>query len=173
MALRTSGDPAAQAPAVRRVLAELGADPPYNVRTMDDLRRQSVGERRFVLVLVGLFGALALVLATAGVYGVIALVVSERTAEVGVRLALGATPSGVLSLVVGQAIRLTALGIIVGVSGSALLTRAIATQLFGVSPLDPATFAAVVTILAGVAIAAALVPARRAMTIDPATALRT
>jgi hypothetical protein len=172
IAIRTHGDPAAQTAAVRRTLADLGADPPFNVRTMDDLRQQSVGQRRFVLVLVGLFGALALALAAVGVYGVIALVVSERTAEVGVRLALGATPHGVLSLVVGQALRLAIAGILIGAAGGALLTHAVAAQLFGISPVDPITFGAVTIALLGVAALAALAPARRAMRVDPATALR-
>ena len=172
MAVRAAGDPAALIPAVRRTLADLGADPPYNVRTMEELRLESVGERRFVLVLVGLFGALAIALAAVGIYGVIALVVSERTAEVGVRLALGATPAAVLGVVVGQAMRLAVIGALLGAAGAALLTRAFASQLYGISPFDPLTFASVTALLFAIAAAAALAPARRAMTIDPAVALR-
>jgi predicted permease len=173
MAVRTSGDPAALTPAIRRTLTELGADPPFNVRTMDELRTESMGERRFVLVLVGLFGVLALALAGVGIYGVVALVVSERTAELGVRLALGATPGGLLNLVVGQAMRLAVTGAALGVVGAAAVTQAMVAQLYGVSPVDPLTFASVALVLVAIAAAAALVPARRAMRLDPADALRT
>ncbi len=172
IALRTSGDPAAIAGAARAAIVSLGADPPYGVRTMTELRRESVGERRFVVTLVALFGVLALTLAGVGIYGVIALVVSERTSEVGVRLALGATPAQVLGMLVGQAVRLGATGVAIGTALGLVLAQVAATMLFGVGPADPVTFVLVPLLLLVVAAIAALLPARRAMRIDPSTALR-
>jgi ABC-type antimicrobial peptide transport system permease subunit len=140
---------------------------------MAQIRSSSVGERRFVLALVGLFGALTLVLAALGVYGVIALVAAERTAEVGIRLALGASPMQVLALVIGHAVRLTAIGIAIGAAAALALTPLLGWQLFGIGPADPVTYVAVAALLASMAVCAALVPARRAMRIDPAATLRT
>jgi ABC-type antimicrobial peptide transport system permease subunit len=140
---------------------------------MAQIRSNSVGERRFVLALVGLFGALTLVLAALGVYGVITLVAAERTTEVGIRLALGASPTQVLSLVVGQAVRLAATGIALGAGAALAMTPLLTWQLFGIGPADPITYISVAGLLAAMAACAALVPARRAMRIDPAATLRT
>ena len=171
--VRTSGDPAALAGAARDQLRALDKDiAAYDIRPMAQVRADSVGQRRFVLMLVAAFGALALVMAAVGVYGVMALVVTERTPEIGIRLALGAQPGAVLRLVVAQGVVLAAVGIAVGVAVSLVLTPLLATQLFGIRPLDPATLAAVPALLLMIAAVACYVPARRAMRIDPVDALR-
>jgi putative ABC transport system permease protein len=173
IAIQTAGDPAALADLVR---AEARAIDPsltlYDIRTMEQIRAESVAERRFLLLLIGVFGMLALVLASVGVYGVMSLVVSERTQEVGVRLALGAQPSEVLAMIIGYAVRVSGLGVAAGLVAAAALGPLMASQLFGVSAIDPVTFAAVPALLVLVATLAALVPARRAMRVDPMTALR-
>jgi len=172
IAVRTTGDPAALTSSLRTTLKEMRVDPPSNVRTMNELRSESVGERRFVLWLVGAFGVVALLLAGVGVYGVISLVVAERTGEVGVRLALGATPGQVWSMLVTQAATLGALGVAIGAGTAFILTPLAAAMLFGVSAADPLTFAGVSALLLVIAIAAGALPASRAMRVDPATALR-
>ncbi|HUR20450.1 MAG TPA: ABC transporter permease [Vicinamibacterales bacterium] len=172
MAIRTTGDPAALAAGVRSTLKAMNVDPPSSVHTMDELRSESVGERRFVLWLVGAFGVVALLVAGIGVYGVISLSVAERRSEVGVRLALGARPSQVWSMLVGQAAMLGAIGVVIGVVAAFVMTPLAAALLFGISPADPLTFAGVATLLMLIAIAAGALPARRAMKVDPATALR-
>jgi predicted permease len=172
LVVRAQTDAAALTSAVRQALRDTRVDPPTGLQTMEEIRSQSVGERRFVLVLVGLFGVLALVLAAFGVYGVISLVTAERTAEVGIRLALGAAPSQVLSLVLRQALALAAMGIGLGAAGALLLTPVLKSQLFGVAAVDPITYVGVAFVLSLTAMCAALVPARRAMRVDPAQALR-
>jgi putative ABC transport system permease protein len=172
VALRTTGDPAALAVPVRATIRELGGDPPTAVHTMEDLRRASVAQRRFVLMLTAIFGVLALGLAAIGVYGVIALVAVERTREVGIRLALGATPPEVFRLLLAQAARLAGSGVAAGAVVALLLTPALGSQLFGVGSADPATYLIVAGILVATALVAALGPARRAMRTDPAHSLR-
>jgi ABC-type antimicrobial peptide transport system permease subunit len=144
----------------------------YDLRTMEEIRSASVSERRFVLMLIGAFGALALVLASVGVYGVMSLVVSERTQEVGVRLALGAEPRAVLAMVVRQAATLATAGAGAGLLLAAIITPLMASQLFGVGATDPLTFIAVPILLVAVATVAAVIPGRRAMRLDPLAALR-
>jgi putative ABC transport system permease protein len=173
VAIRTTGEPAALADLVRAEARNL--DPAltlYDIRTMEQIRSASVAERRFVLLLIGAFGMLALSLAGVGVYGVMSLVVSERTQEVGVRLALGAEPRAVLMMIVRQAAGLAAAGASVGLLAAAALTPLMANQLFGVGALDPLTFVAVPVLLVLLAAAAALVPGRRAMRLDPLSAIR-
>jgi ABC-type antimicrobial peptide transport system permease subunit len=157
---------------VRATIRELGGDPPTAVHTMEDLRRASVAQRRFVLMLTAIFGVLALGLAAIGVYGVIALVAVERTREVGIRLALGATPPEVFRLLLAQAARLAGSGVAAGAVVALLLTPALGSQLFGVGSADPATYLIVAGILVATALVAALGPARRAMRTDPAHSLR-
>jgi putative ABC transport system permease protein len=171
--IRSSGDPSALAATVRNEIQALDKGiAAYDIRPMAQVRADSVGQRRFVLLLVGAFGALALLMAAVGVYGVMALIVSERTPEIGIRLALGAQPGAVLRLVVIQGVTLAAIGVALGVTASLALTPLLTTQLFGVRPLDPATMAAVPGLLLAVAALACYLPARRAMRIDPVNALR-
>jgi predicted permease len=170
--LRTTGNAAELSAAVRQAVRDVGADPPTDLRTMEAIRSGSVAARRFVLLLVGLFGVLALGLAALGVFGVITLIAAERTTEVGIRLALGATPSQVLGLVIGQALRLAAAGIAIGTVGALLLRPVMRAQLYGIGAADPLTYVGVAVALALAAIGAALIPARRAMRVDPAFALR-
>lgn len=173
LVVRTSGDPVALVDSVRTRLRGFDrALALFDVRTMVDVRSASLAPRRFVLLLVSAFGLLALVLAAVGVYGVMALVVGERTREVGVRLALGADPHAVLRMVLAQATRLAAAGIAIGLAAALLLSPLLESQLFGVRPYDPITFAAVPLMLLLVAVAAAYAPARRAMRTDPMQAIR-
>ena len=142
------------------------------LRTMDQVISRSTASRRFILSLIASFAGLALVLAAIGIYGVLAYSVTQRTRELGVRMALGALRSDVLRLVLGQSLRITAIGIIVGVAGSLVVTRFLQTLLFEVHPTDPPTFAGVVLLLAAVSAAASYVPSRRATHVDPMVALR-
>jgi predicted permease len=171
--LRTEGDPTAVMGSVRRAVAEI--DPReviYNVRTMDEVVSSSFAARRLAMLLLSVFAALALVLACVGIYGVISYLVSQRTHEIGVRMALGAERSDVFRLVIGHGARMALVGVAIGVVAALGLTRLMANQLFGVSAYDPFTFAAVAMLLIVVAVAACYVPARRAMRVDPMIALR-
>jgi putative ABC transport system permease protein len=170
---RTAGDPVALAGPVRNVIRE--RDPALAVFAVEPLGRtlsRSVAERRFAMLLVGLFAALALALGAIGVHGVLSYDVARRVREIGIRMALGAERGSVLRLIVGQALVLVAIGVLAGGAGAFLLTRTLSTLLFGVTPHDPATFAAAAAVLALVALLAAALPAWRAARIDPATALR-
>ncbi len=171
--LRTTGDPAAMAETVRAEARRIDKNLPlYDMRSMTTLRSEAVSTRRFVLLIVGAFGALALGLAAIGVYGVMSLIVSERTREVGVRLALGAEPSQLLRMIVMQAARLAAAGVALGLVAALPLAPLLDSQLYGVQSFDPATFVTVPIVLLIIAALAALVPARKAMRIDPLAALR-
>jgi predicted permease len=171
--IRTTGDPSALASVVRGEVQAIDKTiAAYDIRPMEQVRSESVSQRRFVLLLVAAFGALALVMAAVGVYGVMALIVTERTPEIGIRLALGAQPSSVLRLVVIQGVTLAAVGIAIGVVISLALTPLLTSQLFGIRPLDPPTVVGVPTLLLFVAAVACYLPARRAMGIDPVNALR-
>ena len=171
--LRTTGDPATVMGPVRQAVAQLDPrDVIYNVSTMRDVLANSLAARRFLMMLLGVFAALALVLACVGIYGVISYLVNQRTNEIGVRMALGAQRSDVLRLVVGDGARMAFAGAVVGAVVALALTRLMAHQLFGVTAHDPLTFTAVAVLLMGVAIAACYVPARRATRVDPIVALR-
>jgi putative ABC transport system permease protein len=171
--IRTAGDPAGYAEAVRAELKALDKDLAlYDIRTMTQIRSASVSQRRLVVVLAGVFGLLALTLAAVGVYGVMALVVAERTQEMGIRLALGAEPAQVLGLVVRQGLTLGAAGIVIGLVATLGVTPMLAGQLYGVGASDPLTLLAVPALLLAVALVACVLPARRAMRVDPVTALR-
>ncbi|HXG90158.1 MAG TPA: ABC transporter permease [Vicinamibacterales bacterium] len=171
--MRTSGDASAMVDLVRAEARRLDRDLPlYTIQTMETVKSDSLAQRRFILILVALFGALALALAAIGVYGVMSLLVSERTQEVGVRLALGAHPSTVLKMLVGQALKLAGAGVGIGVVISLAVMPLLATQLYDVQPRDPLTMTGVPVVLMVVAMLAALVPARRAMKVNPVQALR-
>lgn len=173
IAVRAQGDPASVAADLRAVVWGLDRQLALgSVRTMDQVISRSTAGRRFSISLVGSFAALALLLAAIGIYAVLAYSVARRTHEIGVRVALGARREDVVRLVLAQGLGVTAVGVIVGVAGALLLTRFIQSLLYGVTPTDPATFAAVLLLLFGVALAASYLPARRAMRVDPMVALR-
>jgi putative ABC transport system permease protein len=144
-----------------------------DIRTMDQVISDSVAERRLTMVILVVFASSALVLAAVGIYGVIAYSVTQRTQEIGIRMALGAQRSHVLRMVVGQAMLLACVGIALGAAGAFALTRLMANLLYGVRPSDPVTFAAVAAVLAAVALLASVLPGRRATRVDPVVALRT
>jgi putative ABC transport system permease protein len=156
----------------RRVLAELNPDIPPRFRTFEQIYSASLGSRRFNLILIAFFGIVALVLATAGVFGVMAYSVSRRTREIGVRVALGARSTDVLTMILGQGMRTILIGIAVGLAASLALTRTMQSLLFGVTATDPVTFAAVIALLVVAALLACYIPARRATKVDPMVALR-
>jgi predicted permease len=173
LAIRTTGDPLRFTRAVREQVQALDHDQPIAlVRTMDDLVEEQVGQRRLLVILLGSFALVALLLALIGIYGIIAYSVAQRTQEMGIRRALGAQPSDILRLVVGQGLRLALVGVAVGIAGAFGLTRLMTTLLFHVNPADPATFVAVALLFLLVALAASYIPARRATRIDPMAALR-
>lgn len=158
--------------AARGILQELNPEIPARFRTFSQIYSASLGSRRFNLILIGFFGIVALLLATAGVFGVMAYSVSRRTREIGVRVALGARSRDVLTMILGQGLRTILIGIAVGLLGSLIVTRAIASLLFGVTATDPLTFAGVILLLTATALLACYIPARRATKVDPVVALR-
>ena len=173
LVVRTNGDPNNYVSAVRAAIHDIDKDLPLaRVTTMEDLVSTSMGQRRLSTILLGIFAGLALLLASLGIYGVMSYAVAQRTRELGVRVALGATRQNVLGLVLRQGIMLTVAGAGIGLAGAFALTRLMAAQLYAVKPTDPATFAAVTLLLLGVALAAMLVPAYRATRVDPLVALR-
>lgn len=173
LVVRLRGNAAAFAPAVRGAVWSVDKDQPIvRVGTMDDLLAASAAERRFALVLFQAFALTALALAAAGIYGVLAGSVAERTREIGLRSALGASRGRIVALVVLQGMTLTGLGVAIGVAGAVAATQAIVAMLFGVSRLDPVTYLGVVGLLTGVAMIACGVPAWRAARVDPASTLR-
>jgi putative ABC transport system permease protein len=173
LAIRTPGASAGLVKEVKRHIWSLDSQIPVSdVQSMDDRMSVSLAQQRFNMLLLGIFAALALVLAAVGVYGLMAYGVSQRTHEIGLRMALGAQRRGVLRLVVGDGARLACAGIVIGAVGALVLTRLMSSLLFEVKPADPATFAAVAILLTVVALAACYIPARRAMSVDPMVALR-
>jgi predicted permease len=172
--VRTKGAPAALAGAARAAVHDVDRDQPVaNVRTLEQVVSDSVAPRRFNLFLLGIFAALALALSAVGIYGVTAYSVAQRTRELGLRMALGARPQGVLSLVLKEAASLVGLGILLGLAGAFVLTRLMASLLYGVGSTDPLTFAVVAVVLILIALLAAYLPGRRATRVDPIVALRT
>jgi predicted permease len=171
--VRTDGDPLAIVPIVRSAARQLEAEAGlYNVATLEQLIGNRVARPRLYAVLLGIFAAVAFALAVVGLYGVMAYGVTERTREIGIRMALGAQRRDVLRLVLGQSLAVVCVGIALGLGGAALLTRFLQGLLFGITPLDATTFVAVAAVFAGTAALAAYVPARRAAAIDPLLAIR-
>jgi putative ABC transport system permease protein len=171
--LRTAGDPALQTSALRSALAEIDPNQPLvKVRTMEENMATTVAQPRFRTWLIGILAMLALVLAAVGVYGVMSYTVTQRTSEIGVRVALGAQPKDVFRIIVGEGLRLALFGVGVGLVAALVLTRLLQSFLFGISAYDPLTFIAVSLLLTLVAVAASYFPARRATRVDPMIALR-
>jgi predicted permease len=172
-AIRTDGDPARLAPAVRAEIARIDSRLPLaEMQPMQAFVDRAQAQTRFALVLIAIFAAIAALLAAVGLYGVLSNVVRQRTAEIGVRMALGAPPQSILRLVVGHGLRLSAAGIALGLLAAFALTRVMIGMLVGVEPGDPATFATIALLFFGVAAVACWLPARRAAGLDPTVALR-
>jgi predicted permease len=170
--LRSSASTGEIAAAARGIFHELAPDLPIKVSTYAQELGGWLADRRFLLLLVGLFAAVALILAAVGIYGVVAYSVSRRTQEIGIRMALGAQRPDVLRLITFEGARMAALGVGLGIGASIGLTRTMSTLLFGISATDPVTFLGVALLLGGVALLASYLPARRATRVDPLTALR-
>jgi len=171
--LRTSDHPETLAGSVRAAVLSIDKNQPLSeISTLDDLIAKSIAPRRFRTLLVGLFALLALLLSTVGIYGVISYSVEQRTHELGVRAALGATRADIVRLVVAQGFRITLLGILAGVAGALALTRLMAGMLYRTDATDPWTFSAVAALLFSSALAACAIPAQRASKVDPMVALR-
>lgn len=173
LVLRTEVDPASFVPAVRREVNSIDPDLALaDIRTMEQLMSGSLGRSRYRGVLLGIFAIVALTLAAVGIYGVIAYAVSQRTREIGIRIALGAQKRDIFRMVVGRGLILSLIGVIIGVAASLMLTRYLASLLYGVSSTDPTTIASVVLLLITVALLACSIPAQRATRVDPMNALR-
>ena len=173
VALRSTSDPSGVLSAVKNELRNLDADlPMYDVRTMRQRVDESLARRRFSMLLLAAFAAVALALATIGIYGVMAYLVNQGTREIGIRIALGATQRNILSLIVRQGMALALAGVAIGLAGALLLARLIRSLLFGVQATDPVTFVGIASLLGLVALLASYIPARRAARVDPLVALR-
>jgi predicted permease len=173
LVVRAAGDPASMIRAVEKQVWAVDKDQPmYKIRTMQQVLGESQSSSRFTLALLGIFAAVAMGLAAVGIYGVISYTVTQRTREIGIRIALGAKRSDVLRLVVGQGTVLASAGVGVGLAGALALTRVMRSLLFGVSATDPIIFAGAAAFLAAVALLASYIPARRATALDPTTSLR-
>jgi putative ABC transport system permease protein len=173
LVVKTSVEPTQLVGAIKHEVQAIDKDQPLaNVRSLESLLNESLAPRRFSLLLLGVFALVALLLGAIGLYGVISYAVTQRTNEIGIRLALGAQRKDVLRLILGQGMRLAIVGVLVGLGNALVFTRLMKTLLFNLSATDPLTFAAVTLLLTAVALLACYVPARRAMKVDPMIALR-
>lgn len=172
-ALKTAGDPGSTVQALRTEISRLDPDLAlFDIHSMPERIDLSLSSRRTSMLLANAFGGVALFLASLGIYGVLAYLVAQRTREIGIRVALGSTRSGILRLVLREGFKLVAAGFILGVVGAASLQKAVASQVYGVRPFDPLVLAGVMVLLGGIALVACAVPARRAMSVDPVVVLR-
>jgi putative ABC transport system permease protein len=170
---RTAGDPAVFTTAIRKAAADIDREQPVsNIATMEQVIHDSLGFRRFPMLLLGTFALVALLLAAVGIYGVMSYSVAQRTQEIGIRMALGAGRGEVLRLILGRSLVPVAAGVAIGVGGALALTRVLTSLLFEVSPSDPVVFTAVALLLMSVAVIASLVPALKAASVNPVIALR-
>ena len=173
LVVRTAGDPTGLNEAIRREVLQLDKEQPvFRIETLDQLIATSTSERRFSMMLFGVFAAAAIALASVGLYGVMSYAVTQRTHEVGIRMALGAQRRDVVGLILRQGLRLTLSGIAIGLIAAWAATRLLINMLYGVSATDMSTFAGVSLLLIGVALFACYIPARRATKVDPMVALR-
>jgi predicted permease len=173
LVVRTAGEPTSMAGSVREAIRAVDkAVPTYNLKTMNDVVSTAAGPRRVPMLLLSAFAGVAMLLAMLGIYGVTSYYVTQRTHEIGVRMALGAQIMDVLKLVLWRAMLLALIGIGIGIAGAVAMTRYMTTLLFGVKPIDSITFTGVAIVLAVVVLVACLIPARRAAKIDPLEALR-
>jgi len=171
--VRAKGASAGLLDALRRTSTEMNSEQViYAPQTMDQIVSGTLAPRRFSMILLAVFAGLALLLSSVGIYGVISYLAGQRTREIGIRVALGARRIDVLRMVLGHGLKMALLGVGIGILASAGLTQLMGTMLFGVSPVDPVTFASVAVLLTVVALAACYIPARRAMQVDPVVALR-
>jgi putative ABC transport system permease protein len=173
MVIRTAGNPLEVVPHVRDLVRSIDSDQPISgIKSMDDVVKASMGQRRVSMMLLTLFAGFALLIACIGLYGITAYAVTQRTREIGVRMALGAETGSVIRLVLGGSMRLAAAGAILGLLAAMAITRVLRSMLYGVGAADPLTFAAVALLVTIIAMVASYVPARRALRVDPADALR-
>ena len=173
LALKTAGDPASAVRALRAEISRLDPDLAlFDIHSMPERIDLSLSSRRTSMLLANAFGGVALFLASLGIYGVLAYLVAQRTREIGIRVALGSTRTGILRLVLREGSKLVAAGFVLGIAGSASLEKAVASQIYGTRPFDPLVLAGVMALLGGIALVACAVPARRAMSVDPVVVLR-
>jgi putative ABC transport system permease protein len=171
--IKGQGDPNQLIAAARNQVRSQDSDQPiYNIRTMDEIRGESVAPQRLNLMLLSIFAGIAFVLAIVGIYGVMSYAVTQRTHEIGIRMAIGAQPGDVFKMILGQGMLLTLIGMVAGLVGAFALTRLMATMLFSIKPSDPLTFAVVAGLLVAVALIACYIPGRRATKVDPVNSLR-
>jgi len=171
--MKASGDPNQLIASAREQVKQVDPDQPiYNIKTMDEIRAESVAGERLNLTLFSIFAGIALLLAIVGIYGVMSYTVTQRTHEIGIRMAIGAQQRDVFKMIMGQGMMLALIGIVIGLVGAFALTRLMATMLFGVTATDPATFAAIAILLTLVALLACYLPGRRATKVDPVVSLR-
>jgi putative ABC transport system permease protein len=173
LVVRTAAEPGAMARAITRAVHDVDSQAAITrVMTLEQARYDSMASPRVTASLLGLFAALALLIAASGIGGIMALTVSQRVREIGIRIALGAQPSAISRMILGQGLLLAVLGVTLGIAGALALKGLMKSLLFGVTPADPVTFAVVGTVLIGAAIIASYLPARRAASVDPIDALR-
>ena len=171
--VKGKSDPNQLISSARNQVRAIDPDQPiYNVRTMEEIRGDSVAPQRLNLTLLTIFAGIAFVLAIVGIYGVMSYAVTQRTHEIGIRMAIGAQPRDVFKMILGQGMMLTIIGMAAGLAGAFALTRLMATMLFTVKPTDPVTFSSVAVLLLLIALLACYIPGRRATKVDPVNSLR-